>query len=377
MSIETLPLTGEIKGPMEFQREVDRVLQGIKFKSWKPDSPHWRPGTEIPCTIRNYWMEGGGLGDKICFLPAFVYVAKNCGNILGRIWVPDFMVELFKNIMDQTGNPEWKVFPSERFSQLWERDTFVRGRGLKDAYGHENIQYISGAGMHLVWVGFSDVLCKLPPPPGADVMPTIDFSKWWDQPNHPFAFNTANKYVVFTTGAVWRSRDVPGEYWNPIIEHVKSKGLTPVFLGARKIPVPANKSTINVKFSDRCNYGEGIDLRDKTTIMEAAWIMKNAACVVGLDNGLIQLASLTDANIVCAYNVVDPVDRRPNRTAGRWREIFLTKEELSCSGCMTNWPLTAPPHDFKSCLYQDTKCIHMLFQNQAERFTRAIDEILA
>lgn len=367
-----MSLTGEVRGAVEFQREVDRVLQGLKFKSVKPTSPHFMPGTDLPCRVQNYWLGGQGIGDRICQLPALVYVAKECPWILGRVWVPEFLLELFKNVIDQAGNPDWKILPIEKIADLYEDNTAIRGRGFKYDDGREQIQYTNGTGGHLTWVGFMDTMNKFPPPDGADIMPTINFDAWSGRHNL-----LHKKYVVLATGAVSRSREVPGEYWNPIIEHVKSKGLTPVFLGAHQVPVPSANINLNIRYADGCHYGEGIDLRDKTTLMEAAWIMKNAACVVGLDNGLIQLASLTDANIICAYNIVEPKDRRPTRKAGKWIELFPNKKELACAGCQTNMPLISPPHDFKTCLYGHLNCIHLLFKNQSEHFRKSIDSILA
>lgn len=368
-------MKAEIKGPLELQREAAKILsliQGIKHKTVIMNAPPFRPGTELPVTEINYYQRGGGIGDRICQLPSLVYIAKNCPWIEGVVWATKDMFELTKNIIDQTGNPEWKVRPVEEMDQLIHPEARIRGRGYVDPQGREMPQWTNGCGGELTWLGFMDNMNKFPPPEGANVYPVIDFDKWLDKIFWTDDLTTL-EYVVFTTGAISDSRKVPGHYWNPIIKYVKSKGLIPVFLGSNALH--NIKETIPVKYAEGCDYGEGIDLRDKTNLMEAAWVMKNAKAVIGLDNGLIQLASCTDASIVCAYNIVHPRDRRPNRKAGKWREIFLTTEELPCTGCQSTMPIMVP-HSFKACLHHDLRCIDLLFGNGGEKFIKAIDEIL-
>ncbi len=362
----------EISGAIEFQREVDRILKGIKFRSVTMNDPPFRPGTELPCLVQNYYLRGGGIGDKICYLPALTYLAKNCPWVLGRVWITENLFELFTNVIEQAGNPEWKVLPIEKFYELVEPDTRVRGRGYKDVDGREHMQFTNGTGGHLVSIGFQDCMNRFPPPDGADIYPVIDFDKWSDKKH--WTSTDYHPFVVLTTGGISDARTVPGHLWNPIIWHIKSKGLQPVFLGSNFMENIEEK--FPVKYPDGCDYGEGIDLRDDTSIMAAAWIMKNAEAVIGLDNGLIQVASCTDANIICAYNIVDPKDRRPKRKAGKWEEIYLSQDELACRGCQSEMPLIAPPHTFLRCLYGDLRCIDLLFANEGQRFKQALDRIL-
>ncbi len=374
--IKAMPL-GNLKGPLEFQREVDRMLKGIKFESFTPKSSYFRPGTELPVIKVNMIFKGAGLGDYVCYMPAMIWTAYNTPWIHGRIHVGQFFCEFAQNIMDQTGNKNWKVIPlPENFKTedqiVFEDGSLARGPGIQ-INGHKNHQLVNGTGGHLVSLGFMYYCNLFPPPEGFDFYPTINFDNWSDSLQNwnitaGKIFN--NKYVVFTTGAVSAARTVPGHYWNPLIDHVKSLGLTPVFLGVRKL------ADLTVKFPDGCHYGEGIDLRDKTTMLEAAWIMKHSAAVIGLDNGLIQLAACTDANIVAAYNMVDPIERRPRRRAGKWREITLTEKELACTHCQSNMK-NMFPHNFARCLYDDLRCVDLLFNNDGARFKTALDSILS
>jgi ADP-heptose:LPS heptosyltransferase len=355
---------GDIKGPLELQREVNRIIGGLDIETVFPSNPPFRPGTELPVIKYNMYFRGSGMGDYICYMPAMVWLAKNSPWIHGHIFVAEFFNEFAKNIMDQTGQKGWQVYPIDRFEELKNLAGLTRGPGITQ-YDKPTYQLVNGSGGHLVTLGFMYFANLFPPPTNADYYPIINFEGW--QERHDLYYQ---KYVVFTPGAVSAARTVPGHYWNPIIEHVKSKGLTPVFLGTRKMV------ELNVNFPDGLNYADGIDLRDKTTMMEAAWVMKNSACVVGLDNGLIHLAACTDAPIVAGYNMVHPRDRRPKRWVGKWREIALTQKDLSCAGCQSEMK-SMFPHNFARCLYDDLKCLDILFANGADRWIWAIDKILS
>ncbi len=364
MNPKALPITGEIKGAIEFQREVSRILEGLSFEEVEPKHPFFLPGTKLPTIHLNYYFWGSGMGDYICYMPAIIHAAKERSWIKGRVWCPEFFCEFAKNLIDQTGRDDWKVLPVERFEELVEDGSRTRGPGYAPE-GRPNYQLLNGTGGHLVDIGFAYMGNTTPPPPGEDIYPVINFDNWDER--HDLYHK---QYVVFTTGATTPSRTVPGAYWNPIVEYVKSIGLTPVFLGVRKI------IELPIKFPDGCDYAAGIDLRDKTTMMEAAWIMKNAKAVVGLDNGLIQLASCTDASIVCAYNMVAPFQREPKRVSGKWKTIFLSRDELACTGCQSFMKDISPPHNFRECLYGHLKCIDLLFGNQGEKFITALAELL-
>jgi hypothetical protein len=361
---KSLDLSGEVKGPMEFLREVNRVLEGLKFEEVECDQPYFLPGTKLPVTTYNFYFKGGGIGDQICYMPALLWIAKNNPWVRGRIFCSTILIELFDNIIQQSDRMDWKVYDLDDFDRVKENGSRTRGPGYKHN-GVTNFQLANGTGGHLVDCGWLYFGNEYPPPEGGDLYPVINFDNWADK--HDLYHK---KYVVFTTGATTPAREVPGAYWNPIVEYVKYRGLSPVFLGVK------NVNEIKIRFPDGCDYSAGIDLRDKTTLMEAAWIMKNSAAVVGLDNGLIQLASCTDAPIVAAYNMVHPKQRRPKRVAGLWREIFLTREELACTGCQTFMKNIAPPHDFKRCLYGHLNCINLLFTDHGSKFTRALAELL-
>lgn len=366
----------DIKGPLEFMRMANEVIKQLPTVTM--NARHFEPGTQLPVIVHNYYLRGGGMGDRICAFPCLLWTAKNCPYIWGRVWVADSLLEFARNIIGQAHNPNWRVHSLHDFEKLYESDTRITGRGMPNPPGIKIVHCgATGAGGHLVQMGWVDHGGRYNPRKGGDYYPEIDWSGWSDTRYWTWRIYglIEKNFVVFTTGAVAKSRSVPGHYWNPLIDYVKARGYIPVFLGVDEMNDLAGK--IKVKFEDGCNYSAGIDLRNQTTVMDAAYLMHNAAAVVGLDNGLIQLASCTHADIVCAYTIVDPIDRRPKRRAGKWEEIYLSEDELVCTGCQTNMPAIAPPHDFKYCLHQHYKCVHMLFERDGLRFCEALDKILS
>lgn len=350
----------EIRGPLLFVRETKRMIEQA-YKSVTPTSSHFRPGTELPVIRNAFVFQGAGMGEYICYLPAMIWIAKNCPWIHGRIFCAEYFVEFATQFFKDF--PDWKILPLEKINQLIEKNSILTGPGIQMGNKHYH-QLMNGTGGHLVDVGFMYFASKFPPPPCADIYPEVTF----DKTDLPYPLSE-NKYVVFTTGAVSPARAVPGHYWNPIIDHVVSKHLVPVFLGKTEMA-----KDFKVKFPSGCDYSKGIDLRDQTSMMTAAEIMKRAACVIGLDNGLLHLAACTDASIVAGYNMVSPSERRPNRRAGKWIELSVSQEELACTQCQTNMKRMFP-HNFKDCLYGDTKCIDILFENGGQRWRDALDLI--
>lgn len=354
-----------IHGPMEFKRVVDLLTKGKDAQAVIPSADYFRPGTELPVLKLNVVFQGAGIGDYICYMPAIIWLAKNCPWLKTKLFVAREFMDFAKNVMWDYQST-WQVCPLDLINQMVEVDSAMRAPGIT-MNGVKYNQLANGTGGHLVDVGFLYFCNLFPTPVGADFYPVINFA---GMDHHLPEGLHPKSYVVFTTGAVSSNRTVPGEYWNPIIDHVKKKGYDPVFIGKRQI----NKD-LKVTFPDGCNYEAGIDLRDKTSLLDAAWLMKNSAATLGLDNGMIHLAGCTNATIIAAYNMVDPRERVPKRRDGEIKVLSLSKDELSCAGCQTNMK-SMFPHTFNRCLYGDNKCISMLFGDGGEKWIKAFDELM-
>jgi len=69
--------------------------------------------------------------------------------------------------------------------------------------------------------------------------------------------------------------------FNQMCDHSNSKNITPVFLGKTSM------DKRDIKVDERMDFSKGVNFIDKTSLMDAAFIMKNSEMVIGVDNGLL------------------------------------------------------------------------------------------
>lgn len=329
----------------------------LTFKNKFAELSPARDGARSECFPINFEFAGGGMGDYICWLPALQWIVKNCAWVHGRIWAPAYFIEFVRHFFE--GVPNWQVKLIEKFKDEAEKGSLCRGLATAPN------QLLNATGCNLLRQGFANFV-NLDTVPHGTTYPQLDLS---NKQLPKQLRGLEKKYVVFTPGGTTRSRFVSAKHWNPLIAFVKELGLIPVFLGKVQL-ADVHRSY----FDDEVNYQDGIDLREKTSLIEAALVMKESACVIGLDNGLLHLAACTDASIIFAYNIAHPIERRPVRPTGKMIELTLTPQELACIHCQTNLKLLYT-HNFKNCIYGDTKCIDLLFENEGERWKKAIVEI--
>lgn len=321
---------------------------------------HYRAGTEASRIPVRYIFSGGGLGDYICWIPALQWIAEQCPQVFGRIYAPAFFFEIAQHFF--SGYEGWRTFLIDEVNK--ETKSIAVG---PDAFGR--VQMVNALGSHLLDLGFAYYANLSPVPPAYNRYP--DLTGLPDEGLPPALRDKQGKYVVFTLGGTTSSRTVPGALWNPLLAWVREQGLTPVLLGKEHL-----SPTHRAHFPEGTDLTGVIDLREKTSLLEAACIMDRAAAVLGLDNGLLHLAACTNARLLFAYNIVIPEHRSPRRSGrGRTVELSLTPEELRCSGCQSRMKALYT-HDFKTCLYRDNLCIEMLFENGAARWKSALSALL-
>lgn len=324
----------------------------------EPDVPFLREGTVINRIPHNFTLTQGGMGDYICWTIAFQWLAKNAPWIDGRIFAPQYFIEFVRHFFDDIET--WKVFLIDDFQKFAEPGSLIRGPN------DQQPQLINAVGASLIDIGFAYFANLCPAPEGIHY-PELKI----DEAYLPKQLRgKEGKYAVFTPGGTTLARLVRARHINPLIAHAREQGLTPVFLGKHHL-ADVHRSY----FDDDIDYASGIDLREKTTLLQAAAVMKYAAYSLGLDNGLLHLASCTDASVVFGYNIAHPSQRRPIRRQGRTEEILLTQKELACIHCQTNVKLLCY-HNFKNCIYDDFKCIDVLFENNGARWKAATERIL-
>ena len=323
----------------------------------------FRPSTPLHPAPIFFLLNAGGMGDYINYAAALKWIAERAPWVHGTVFISPFLIEFLEYIFKPY--PHWKIRSGDHIKL--ESDICFMGPEIQMPTHLANHQLLNATGAHLMDLGFAYYANMNTAP--ADW--TLPFAEFPENKVHAELRGQTGKYVVITPGAVTVARYVTGEHLNPIIRHVKSLGLLPVFLGKDEV-----SKFVKPMFADDIAFDEGLDLRNKTTVCQAAAIMERAACVLGLDNGLLHLAACTKANVIFGYNITSVKHREPRRRWGRLINISLTDEELACSGCQSKMKLLVN-HTFHRCLYSDSKCIDLLFADGAKRWCDAIDEMLA
>lgn len=322
-----------------------------------------RPKTRMHRYFVNFAFNESGLGDYLNYSSALIWLSKNSPWIDGRLFVSESFVQLFKHIFD-IHRVRFEVMPGEEAGKFIEPGTPVIGPELKINGQNVNPQLLNPIGCHLIDLGFAYYANKCPAPEGV-TLPHISFPQ--SKVPHKIR-HLRGKYIVIPTGVMVPSRFVSGDHINPLVQFIKENGFTPVFIG-KKNSVP-NLTTV---FADDINYGAGLDLRDQTDLLTAGAIMEGSAAVMGLDNGMLHLASCTNANVLFGYSIAGPDQRAPRRTWGKTYNMFLSSNDLACANCQSHLKLMLG-HTFHKCFYGDNKCIDILFIDQVERWKIALTE---
>ncbi len=189
-------------------------------------------------------------------------------------------------------------------------------------------------------------------------------------------FELPERYIILPTGFTAPVREMRPHIVNNIIDYLLGKGYTPVFLGREVTKEDSGTELfIKGKFNQEINFDKGINLINKTEMLETVKIIQGAKGIVGLDNGLIHITGTTDLPIVCGFSSVKSHQRAPYRHGIKGWNFFpveLTTEELACSQCQSNWTFLFNT-DMRFCYHKDYKCIEML---TADKYIKELEKIL-
>lgn len=319
---------------MESKKLDDRVFL---------DETIFRRGTAFKPHRFRFVVGDGGLGDSVCLLSAIEWVHKTQHQVIVEIVCHDFFKPIAQNI-----------FPDVRIQNFEEVD-----KNEKVLTRFSTNDTINATGFHLVDLGFA-AYCNLDCPPlGWGFYPQLDLTGVNVDKG---LFNLSN-YAIMTPGATMDTRTMPVKVFNGIKDYIISQGITPVFLGKTVI-----NDQLKIKFQDYDLSG-GLNLIDKTTLLESAKIISGSRYIVGLDNGLLHLAAMTEAPIVFGYNITTIQHRQPRRKFGRIADVVPPKS-LECAGCQSK--IRFLPHNFKNCLYKDFKCLELM---DADLYISGIEEL--
>lgn len=249
---------------------------------------------KFPKITYNLIFSDGGLGDQIGRLVVVKWLKEHQSHATPIVWVPDYFLRLGRHLLPNT------VIKSYT-EGLTKYDAKLPGRKT-------GCEHHSTLKTHIVDHAFHVL---------ADTHEKDETQKNYLKLRlneiDIRSFKLPQKYVVMTTGYTAPIREFLPQYINEIVVYIKSRGYEVVFLGNTDVKPGAGVLDIKGNFKEDIDYSQGINLIDKTDLLEAGKIMANAKAVVGLDNGLLHLAACSDVSIVGGFTSVDPKHRLPTR----------------------------------------------------------------
>lgn len=188
-------------------------------------------------------------------------------------------------------------------------------------------------------------------------LPEVDISH--------FDIDFSNAVIIVVT---YRDevRKIPFELVKGVSEWAADCGFTPVYVGRIDNSEVWKDSPFKLSFDMLPT--SGVDLLNKTSVLELATIIGRSRVVVGMDSGPIHVAGTTKTPIVCGFTNVTPEHRIPIRKEGAFIPVV---SDLPCSHCQSRWSLNY--YDFGFCYFKHYDCIK---QMTSEKFIRALERIL-
>lgn len=305
----------------------------------------------------NCILLSGGVGDHICSLVAVDYIIRTYPWINLLVWVPDFLKSFAINVLPDKANVR-------NFTEM--KTEYDR---KKTTIHTEWDGRTSPMKMHGVDYAFMRLCDEVVPVSKKNYL-RVKLDKV-DVTTLELPTNT-HGYVVITTGYTAPVREFPASEINKVADYLLSKQVNPVFLGQRET-ITGVTHVIKGKFSNEIDFSKGVDLRDKTTLLQAAKIIQGAKAIVGVDCGLLHVAGCTSTPIIAGFTTVRPELRAPirNNTLGHNFYSVAPGALLECRFCQSDTNFLYGV-DYKYCMYKDYKCVSDM---TAEKFIYYLEKL--
>lgn len=265
-------------------------------------------------------LNWGGLGDQIARIPAVTALLNEHPTLSVNLFVYPYCLSLFQEVFSTHPRVN-SIRPIDEWKTLPEGSNYISF----DETNHLSL------GMHITDHAYLTFCKRLP-------------TEKYNYPTLRKAINNEIRYVALTPNFTAESRALPVSTWNQIIEYVTSLGAVPVLLGSEDL------GGRGFSFST----DKVLDLRGSTTLQDALDWIQRARVVVGLDNGLIHLAGLTETPIIAMYSTQKAYNRAPRRKNGK---IYTFDAKSACNGCEIKLRFMKN-HDFKGCAIRTFDCVN-------------------
>ena len=325
------------------------------FFVWKGGYDHFRENTILTKDKVNIIFNGGGLGDNIARLPPLKHILEKAVHLNPIIWVPDYLFPMCSIIF-----PKANINPFSLNETKF--DKHIPGIPAER-------QGITTLRTHLVDYSFMCLVDKQVEIEEKNYL-QFDSRPYVDSSKYPML--EKDKYVVLTPGFRSDLREMPVKTINELADYIISKGYKVVFLGSTNSQVGTLNKKLDTTFKDEIDYSKGIKLLNNTTLIEAHYVLSQAKVVVGVDNGLLHVAGMSEVPIVAGYTSVEPKYRVPYRHNELGWNCYVIEPDVACRGCQSKWTMVNT-YDFKDCFYSDKLCTT---QMTSDKFIKQLEKVL-
>jgi len=328
--------------------------------------PSLRDGWSPPPVHLSVISQNGGLGDMLARLPALKYLAEQHQHVTKIVtYWPDYFVSLAQ-------------FMTPTNLKLVHKPISEAPYLMPKPYIDFTSDRLSTLHLNLVDHAYLMLMDQLPPTAMDKHYLRAPFvmDNTLDMPD---VLELKQEIIVFTTDFTSHSRSWPAFHINSLAKKVKDAGFQPVLLGK---PGELFGGAV-ASYSSGLKTELFMDLRGRTSLIEALGIIQRAKAVVGVDNGLLHLAACTDTPIVFGLTTLKPEHRVPTRPMPiylprkrllpypkdlhtHFRVYGLThvlEAQVPCNGCQSRG--FAINVDWRDCLFDDYSCTLTL---TADRF---------
>lgn len=299
-------------------------------------------------------------GDNLARMSAIKYIKETWKHVTMNLIVPDYFYDVAKNLVPGITVGKFSDGPKYWANGLPAVQTQNSHDGLRTHLVDHSFSVLANKQVEIEYKNY----CKLN-------TKDIDITK----------FNLPEKYVVVTTGFTAEVREMKAQVVNEVASYIKSKGYEVVFLGSKASSTGLVSQKILVgNFNSDIDYSVGIDLINKTTLLEAGKVIGQAKSIVGVDNGLLHLAGCTDTHIIVAFTNVAPELRLPyrNNQLGWNCTAIVPEKSLKCRFCQSNWGFDLKTN-FTKCYYKENKMdttIKCVDSMTSSKFIEALEKVL-